>query len=57
MASGNTNYDSFYFDFYNKDGFLMFGIEFDNYDIAIYRLDSTNYYPTGTCNVFCSPST
>lgn len=48
VDSGNTNYDSFYFDFYNKDGLLLFGIEFNNENLTLYRVDSTNaFFPTG----------
>ena len=44
IDSGNTNYDSFYFDFHNKDGLLLFGIEFNNANLTIYRVDSTNAF-------------
>lgn len=45
--STNFLYDYFYFEFYNKDDLLLFGIEFNNNDLAIFRVDSTNaYFPT-----------
>ena len=39
--SNNGFYDGFSFDFYNKDGLLMFGVELDNFDFMIYRVNSS----------------
>ncbi len=48
IDSGNLLYDSFYFDFYNTDGLLLFGIEFNNENLTIYRVNSTNaFFSTG----------